>query len=280
MKISEEDLKNIFKSNKPSLNRARVVADGQPVKMFKTGKKFSEIKSLRKKILKIHSADNKKSGFKKDRFVIFFLRTLFFWGIIGFFIIGLFNYPAYYDRIKWSYYVDYLNQRLPAVPDQLPKIKDEALKLPGKIPTIEGVNNNRLTISKISVDAPVIWDIDQNNILTRLTDGVVHYMGTSHPGEGGNVFIVGHSSNYFWIASDYSSIFSLLDKLEKGDRIEITRNNKKYFYDVKDKRIVNPDEVSYLQNTPAETLTLMTCWPVGTSIDRLIIQAELVYTSY
>ena len=42
-------------------------------------------------------------------------------------------------------------------------------------------------------------------------------------------------------------------------------------------KVVNPVRFAEI---PKETLTLMTCWPVGTSLDRLIVQASLVYSSY
>jgi sortase A len=135
--------------------------------------------------------------------------------------------------------------------------------------------SSQIEISKISIDAPINWDVPEANILESLKSGVAQYQGTSHPGEGGNVFIVGHSSNYFWVKSDYNRVFSLLDKLSPGDRIKIRKSGLVYNYDVVSSRVVSPEDVSVLGNTPKEVLTLMTCWPIGTSLNRLIVQAEL-----
>jgi len=276
MKISENDLNQIFKkNNKPIQDKIA----GGPVKIIKQKEKFDHISTVRKKIINIK--EPRKAKNHSGKIITFILRSLFIWGIICFVGLILFNFPALYNRIEWTYYIDYLNQKLPEPKlSNLPEITDDSVNLPKNLPGFLSFDNNRLIISKISVNAPVIWDVKPDLILEKLSDGVAHYQGTSHPGAGGNSFIVGHSSNYFWITSDYNSIFSLLDKLENGDRIEVTYKNKQYFYDVIDKRVVGPDQVEYLKNTSKETLTLMTCWPVGTSLNRLIIQAELIYSSY
>lgn len=277
-KISEDDLNQIFRKSPEDDTEAKVT---QPVKIIKQRDKFDQIHSVRKNISKIKEPKKRTSW--KGELVTFLLRTMLIWGLICFVGLMLFNFQSIYDRIKWTYYVEYLNQKLPEKPRQEePKAvkTDDSVNLPTVLPKFAEVDNNTLTISKISINAPITWDVEPDLILDKLTQGVVHYKGTKHPGEGGNSFIVGHSSNYFWINSDYNSVFALLDKLENGDRIEVSYKNKKYFYDVVDKRVVGQDQVEYLSNTPKETLTLMTCWPVGTSLNRLIIQSELIYSSF
>lgn len=72
-----------------------------------------------------------------------------------------------------------------------------------------------------------------------------------------------------------NSIFYLLSKLEPGDKITLFYQNKPYIYTVNQKKIVNPKDLSYLQNkTTVPTLTLMTCYPPGTDLKRLIIVAN------
>lgn len=280
-KISEDDLRQLFEEDESFITEEK---KSKPVKVIKSLEKVDHIGLVRKRIREIKQPipQKKVSIFSIPTFV---LKILFIWGIAGFLLFTLIEAPALINRLKWSYYVDYLNQKLPKeknmvkLPDYSNQ-EDKKVALPENLPRFESVENNIISIPKISVKAPIIWDTPEEEILDKLTGGVAHYKGTSHPGEGGNIFLVGHSSNYFWVSSDYNTIFSLLDKLERGDRVEITYNNKKYFYDVEDKKVVNPEEVGVLQNTPKETLTLMTCWPVGTSLDRLIVQASLVYSSY
>jgi len=280
-KISEDDLRQLFEEDESFITEEK---KSKPVKVIKSLEKVDHIGLVRKKIREIKQPipQKKVSIFSIPTFV---LKILFIWGIAGFLLFTFIEAPALINRLKWSYYVDYLNQKLPkekniAKSSNYPNQEDKKVILPENLPRFESVENDIISIPKISVKAPIIWDTPEEEILDKLTSGVAHYKGTSHPGAGGNIFLVGHSSNYFWVSSDYNTIFSLLDKLERGDRVEITYNNKKYFYDVEDKKVVNPEEVGVLQNTPKETLTLMTCWPVGTSLDRLIVQASLVYSSY
>ena len=105
----------------------------------------------------------------------------------------------------------------------------------------------------------------------------MRYPGTAEPGDKGNVFIFGHSSNYPWVKSDYNSIFALLDELQNGDEIIIYYFQKKYVYKVTDRAIVKPGDVKTLEsrNPDKKELSLMTCWPIGTTLERIILFAEL-----
>lgn len=96
----------------------------------------------------------------------------------------------------------------------------------------------------------------------------------------GNVFIFGHSSNYPWIQSEYNNVFALLDQLQNGDEITIYYNQKKYTYRVTDRATVKPGDIEALEkrDPTKKELSLMTCWPVGTTLERLLIFAELIET--
>lgn len=148
--------------------------------------------------------------------------------------------------------------------------------------------NNYIFIPKIGKNAPIVEVSDQNLIAQKwgdlekdiqgaLKDGVVHYPGTATPGQPGNFFITGHSSYYFWEHSKYKDIFALLDQLEVGDRYVIYYNQKKYVYEVIEKKIVPPSDTSVLRPEGNDEIsTLMTCHPVGTDLNRLIIRAKRV----
>lgn len=49
----------------------------------------------------------------------------------------------------------------------------------------------------------------------KLRDGIVHIAFTPQPGEIGNSYIVGHSSNYSWVPSAYNAVFKPLEKRSK-----------------------------------------------------------------
>ena len=260
------------------------------VQVKKTNRPIDQanIKKVRHAIRKI----SEKGGREKraSGFVESVLRFTITAGIFGFLSFMAINYPAFAKQLKWAYYVDYLGKNLPEAkavlsatptpsPSPTPKPKPTAtidnLLPPESLPEIPIAQGNFIKIEKITVNAPIVWDVSEQDILDNLKNGVVHYKGTSRPGEGGNVFIVGHSSNYFWIKSDYNQIFALLDKLVNGDRIEIRKGTQSYFYDVTEKKVVSPKQVEVLNSLNKETLTLMTCWPVGTNLNRLVVQAEL-----
>jgi len=106
----------------------------------------------------------------------------------------------------------------------------------------------------------------------------VRYPGTARPGENGNAFIFGHSSNYPWIPSDYNDVFALIDTLVKGDEIIVYYDQRKFTYRVTDRSIVKPGDTKVLSSRDPnkKELSLMTCWPIGTTLERYIIFAELV----
>lgn len=100
-------------------------------------------------------------------------------------------------------------------------------------------------------------------------------VGTAMPGEEkGNIFIYGHSSAYD--NPQYGKIFATLNNLQKGDAVEIYYQDKNYQYEVSGKKVVEEDDLSVLEKTGKEQVTLMTCWPIGTSEKRLVVIAERV----
>ncbi len=138
--------------------------------------------------------------------------------------------------------------------------------------------NNYLYIDRIHVEAPIIWNNpdDNDSVLNALKNGVVHLAGNPTPDQPGNVFIVGHSSDFPWHAGNYKQIFALLPQLKIGDSIVVVYNNKPIQYVVSDTRTVNPDDISIRQNTTDSTLSLMTCVPIGTALRRLDVVAKAV----
>jgi LPXTG-site transpeptidase (sortase) family protein len=103
---------------------------------------------------------------------------------------------------------------------------------------------------------------------------VAHAKGTGLPGEGKNIFIFAHSTADFFEANRYNAVFYLLSKMENGDEIYLFYKNQKYRYKVSDKKTVKADEAKYLDKDAGDQLTLMTCWPPGTTMKRLIVIAS------
>jgi LPXTG-site transpeptidase (sortase) family protein len=137
---------------------------------------------------------------------------------------------------------------------------------------------NSITIPKINVHAPVIYEpsVAEANVQKALESGVDHYGNTPAPGEKGNAVIFGHSSNDWWEPGNYKFVFVLLDKLVVGDQFSVDYNSKRYTYEVTGSKVVPPTDLSVLAPTAEPTLTLITCSPPGTSINRLIVTAKQV----
>ena len=144
---------------------------------------------------------------------------------------------------------------------------------------------NRLIIPKIGKNIPLVdvpgintFDFDhmENIFMQELEKGVVRYPGTALPGEKGNAFIFGHSSNYPWVKGEYNEVFALLDELEYGDQIIVYYNQKKFIYTIREKKVVHPGDVKALERHDDKAeISLMTCWPVGTTLKRMLVFAEL-----
>ena len=137
------------------------------------------------------------------------------------------------------------------------------------------VRDNWITISKISINAPIIQTPSDDNktILNALKGGVVLYPGSAYPGQNGSTIIVGHSSsNPPW--TKYSAIFSLLNKLAPNDLIKISFDGKEYTYQV---QAIEKGSVQHILDSGlGGDLILSSCWPVGTDQGRIVVVANLV----
>ena len=140
-----------------------------------------------------------------------------------------------------------------------------------------------LSISKISVTAPMIWSASENekDQLADLQNGVAHFSKTASPGQNGNMVISGHSSNYIWAKGKFNYIFKNLNNLMPGDVVDfktIQKNGKiiTYHYKISEKFSTLPDDARIFEDSSGATLTLSTCWPIGSNLRRLIVKAEKI----
>lgn len=136
-----------------------------------------------------------------------------------------------------------------------------------------------IVIPKINANTKVIKNVDPYNSSVyqyALTKGVAHALGTATPDTNGNTFIFAHSAGNWYQANQYNAIFYLINKLTTSDQIFIYYQNKKYTYLVKELKFVTPTDVKFMnQDLTKHQLTLMTCWPPGTTLKRLVVVAEL-----
>ncbi|MCA9308892.1 sortase [Candidatus Saccharibacteria bacterium] len=135
----------------------------------------------------------------------------------------------------------------------------------------------KIIIPKIGVEAPVVYDeprVDENSYQAALERGVVRLGNTANPGTNGNVVIGGHSSNNVFNPGNYKYVFVNLKQLQVNDIFYLHYEGVRYTYKVTvANKIIAPNETSVLNQTTTPTVTLFTCDPPGTNINRLIVQA-------
>ncbi|MFZ1009972.1 MAG: class D sortase [Candidatus Sulfotelmatobacter sp.] len=120
-----------------------------------------------------------------------------------------------------------------------------------------------LRISKIHFAVPVFEGTDD----LTLNRGLGHIVGTVGPGEEGNAGIAGHRDGFFRVLKDVAL----------GDVIELVTPARTDRYTVDKIEIARPDNVSFLQQRPVRSLTLVTCYPfyvIGSAPQRFIVQAS------
>jgi len=128
----------------------------------------------------------------------------------------------------------------------------------------------RLKIPRIGVDYIVVAGVNVQD----LRKGPGHFPNTPLPGQYGNAAIAGHRTTY-------GAPFYDLDKLRPGDEIQFfTKLGDAYVYIVTDSVVVNPTDYHVITDSdPAKaTVTLVTCTPLRTAKQRLVVHGTLDVT--
>ena len=134
-------------------------------------------------------------------------------------------------------------------------------------PAYKPIVLGRTQIPKIGEDLLLVEGVKKADL--RLGTG--HIPGTAMPGQIGNCAIAGHR-NY-----TFGSYFNRLDELQIGDKVTIVYKKKNYTYEVYEKLVVLPEDISVLnKNDKDKILTLITCTPIRIATHRLIIHGKLV----
>ena len=112
----------------------------------------------------------------------------------------------------------------------------------------------------------------EQGIVSGISDNVLefylgHFEDSAMPGEKGNFSVAGHR------VSSYSEAFVNLYKAEVGEEIIVKSNGKKYIYKITEMIVVDPSDISVLEDTEEATITLVTC-TVGAE-ERLIVKGIL-----
>lgn len=186
--------------------------------------------------------------------------------LIGFCIIG----TAVYMKLSSIYEQKSMLEDFEKTLQQVDTSGEEASSSPNNsTPAVKEVKMGAIgiiSIPKIDLKVAIGEGIDNKT----LKYAVGHFEGTALPGENGNFCVAGHRSY------TYGQYFNRLDELEKGDEITVRTKKGEFKYEVTEKKVVEPTEVSVLDKTKDETITLVTCTPVRIATHRLIVIGKLV----
>ena len=136
----------------------------------------------------------------------------------------------------------------------------------------------RLTISAIDSDFIVVQGVD----LKLLQDGPGHFPQTPLPGQPGNAAIAGHRTTF-------KAPFNRIDELVPGDLITVRTLQGTFTYAVDEHldprtsspsghRIVTANDLSILDQSFGNRLTLMACHPKFSAAQRIVVTASLTST--
>lgn len=137
-----------------------------------------------------------------------------------------------------------------------------------------------ITIDKLNRTLPInnptsraISDLD-----AALLTGVVRHPDSADMTQDGTVFILGHSSYLPKVNNKMFQAFNGIQKLVWGDTIRITTDDAVYVYQVDNVYKANAKDVSVpIANTGAR-LTIATCDSFGSTSDRFMVEAVLLYS--
>ena len=132
------------------------------------------------------------------------------------------------------------------------------------LPTPGPQHAQNIKISAINLSAPVV----QGDGWEQLKKGVGQHLGTTNPGEAGNLVLSAHNDVF-------GQLFRDLDKLQPGDEVVIQTQQKTYTYIVRQTQVVEPTQVEVMAPTRESVVTLISCYPYLIDNKRIVVTAYL-----
>ncbi|GAB4163792.1 MAG: hypothetical protein Fur003_6270 [Candidatus Dojkabacteria bacterium] len=121
-----------------------------------------------------------------------------------------------------------------------------------------------IKVSSADIDASIQEGFDSNTMM----EGPWHFPISSAPGKLGNTVIIGHR---FAEVPPSTNTFYNLDKIKVGDKIYVEQENGNFTYTVVQRKVVDKHDRSVLAPTNDHRITLITCHPLWTSDQRLVV---------
>lgn len=128
---------------------------------------------------------------------------------------------------------------------------------------------DRLLMPQIGISMPLF---ESESVNTLLKGGWM-FPGTSTPDKGGNTVVFGHRFRYL---PPISNTFYALDKIKMDDVFSVTWKRIVYNYKVSEIKIIEPTDFSVLNQTGKKEITLITCAPLFSTKQRLVVVGSLI----
>jgi sortase A len=120
--------------------------------------------------------------------------------------------------------------------------------------------------------ANILGDVVDGETAIEMERGFWHFPLSSRPGERGNTVIIAHR---FLHLPPRTDTFFNLDKIRVGDKIVVEQKGGIYNYTVVESKVVEKNNRDVIAQTNDYRITLITCTPLWTSDQRLIVVAKL-----
>ncbi|WKZ30147.1 MAG: sortase [Candidatus Dojkabacteria bacterium] len=133
-------------------------------------------------------------------------------------------------------------------------------------------HDSRLIIPSANIDGPVVGGTTDKS----MNKGFWHYPTSAASFQYGNTVLIGHR---YLKVPPHKDTFYNLDKVNPGDEIMIRTPDGIITYVVTEKKVIEKTYVEILEHSADPQLTLITCHPLWTSRQRLVIMARLVSTT-
>ncbi len=136
---------------------------------------------------------------------------------------------------------------------------------------------NMLRIPAIDVKVPLVKSasLADSDVIDTLERGAALYPNGVAPGALGNAFISAHSTGEPW-KGPFRFAFLRINELQAGDAVHVDWNGARYSYRITESEIITPTaDFRVISDRPVPTLSIMACWPLWSTKQRMLIHAEL-----
>ena len=216
------------------------------------------------------------------------LRTLSSFMIAAGFLLIWLSFGAILKDELWFYLKEARGQELSLFKRSEDAVEDSVFArfLTSRPIFIEPVNKDfSIVIERIGVNAPIVADVsvtDEKAYNEALKTGIAHASTSKYPSnKPGNVYLFAHASINFWRLGKHANVFNLVRKLDLGDRIHVFYKGEPYIYEVVNKETMKGWNTYPITRSVVEPiLTLQTCDPPGTTLNRMVVTAKLIDSSH